>query len=126
MLLLSTVALAQSAPTLHLSLPEPLRLGAQGSLRIEASVPPDMPLLLTIQEEGEAIESLKGRLLRHDAEDPRATPLRFNLPLRGREAGFGSLTVRLQSHRCDDRGCEEIDIEETISLEVRLPEAGKH
>lgn len=81
----------------------------------------DRPLLLSPRSEGTAIEVVRGRLLRSDADDPSAEPLRFRIAIVAREPGDAILRVRVVAYQCAIR-CETLHGEASLSLRVSSPE----
>ncbi len=99
--------------------PPLLQVGDRARLVLVADVPPGMPVLVTPESDGATVEVVRGRLLRSDAVDPEASPLRFEVPVAARAAGHGVVRARVRSFECDaeDR-CESA--EGTASLTVRV------
>jgi hypothetical protein len=84
------------------------------------------PLMLTPTSDGPAIVVVRGRLLRADAEDPRAQPLRFHVPYVARTAGDAVLRVRIDGWSCtpiaegrEERRCQAVRAEASVTLTVR-------
>jgi hypothetical protein len=77
----------------------------------------DLPLLVTPRSEGAAVEVVRGRLLRADAEDPTAVPLRFRLPIVARGAGTSVFRVRVSGWACDRR-CAQVTGDASAVLRV--------
>ncbi len=104
---------------IELQPPDGLRRGDRADLLVLVHVPPRTaePLLLTPTSEGAAVEVVRGRLLREDAEDPEADPLRFRVPLVAAEAGTAVVRVRVESFTCEER-CRSVTFEEDITLRV--------
>jgi len=87
-------------------------------VRIEP--PSDAPLLLTPEAEGAAVEVVRGRMLRGDADDPEAHPLRFRIPIVARGAGTAVLRVRVSTWACAER-CRSLKGETSTVLRVTAP-----
>jgi hypothetical protein len=87
---------------LRLTSARELHVGEHARFALEVSLPPGAaePLLLTPFREGEALEVVKGRLLRSDARDPTARPLQFELPVLARAPGVARIGVRLLAYVC--------------------------
>jgi hypothetical protein len=75
--------------------------------------------LITPFREGQALEVVKGRLLRSDARDPNERPLRFELPMLARAAGVARVGVHLLAYVCesDDR-CRAVEAETRVDIVV--------
>jgi len=65
------------------------------------------PVLVTPSSEGDAIEIVRGRLLRADAESPEAETLRFRVPIVARTAGTAIFRVQVVGYTCTGRGHRE-------------------
>jgi hypothetical protein len=61
---------------------------------------------------------VKGRLLRTDALDPQANPLRFELPVIAATPGIALLNVTVLTYRCAFR-CEAVRYEVKQQVLVR-------
>jgi hypothetical protein len=98
---------------LSIAVPEALRVGDHRALVLTLSLPPDVatPLLVTPRGEGEALEIVRGRLLRADARDPQGTPLVFDLPVVARQPGTAVVRVRAAAYRCREKQCRELEVE---------------
>lgn len=99
-----TAAGAPLAPSLKLNgLPRELHVGEHARFDLEVQLPPNAatPLLLTPFREGQALEVVKGRLLRSDARDPNERPLHFELPVLARAPGVARIGVRLLAYLCE-------------------------
>ncbi|MFO0683289.1 MAG: hypothetical protein U0234_14625 [Sandaracinus sp.] len=77
------------------------------------------PLLVTPSVDGAAIEVVRGRLFRFDADDPSADPLRFRVPILARSVGTAVLSVRVDGHACEGARCEAVQVESTLRIDVR-------
>lgn len=77
------------------------------------------PLLVTPSADGAAIEVVRGRLFRFDADDPSADPLRFRVPILARSVGTAVLAVRVDGHACEGPRCEAVATEATLRIDVR-------
>ena len=99
--------------------PESLTVGDRASIIAEVRIVPpgDRPILLTPSSEGTAVEVVRGRLLRADAEDPNADVLRFSIPIVAATAGTAVLRVHVAGWACEER-CREV--EDDAELVVRV------
>lgn len=103
------------------------RVGETGEVIaiVDASNSAEGPLLLTPTSDGPAIEVVRGRLLRADAEDPRTTPLRFHVPFVARSPGDAVVRVRVDGWSCAalregaEVRCQVVRAEAAITLTVR-------
>lgn len=77
------------------------------------------PLLVTPTVDGAAVEVVRGRLFRFDAEDPSSDPLRFRVPVLARSVGTAVLSVRVDGHACEGPRCDAVDAEATARIDVR-------
>lgn len=126
-LLAVLVSIAASAsaeehrPTVTVRLDAPSHIATGDHLSMVATVtlsPPNrLPLLLTPSSEGTAIEVVRGRLLRADAEEPKANPLVFRIPLVARGPGTAVLRVRVLAYSCHEL-CRRVSVERTLTLRV--------
>lgn len=118
-LLLRTQAQADAAPNVRLRVPAELHVGQHARLELEVQLPPQAgrPLLLTPFREGQALEVVKGRLLRSDARDPGANPLQFELPVLARAPGSARIGVRLLAYVCEAR-CRAVETETSANVLV--------
>jgi hypothetical protein len=112
----------EALPRVTLLLPAELHAGQHALLTIEVELPAHAgkPLLLTPFHEGEAIEVVRGRLLRSDARDPLANPLRFELPMLAHAAGAAVVGVKLLVYLCEAQ-CRAVEIEARRNLVVLPP-----
>jgi hypothetical protein len=76
------------------------------------------PLLLTPHVEGEAVELVRGRLLRSDAKVMDATHLRFEVPVVARSEGTAILRVEVASFECSP-ACRRVVQSESRALRVQ-------
>ena len=68
--------------------PEPLRVGDRRAITLVVEgVEASLPVLVTTAEQGTALEVVRGRLTRLDAEAPDAEPLRFPISAGRARAG---------------------------------------
>jgi hypothetical protein len=77
------------------------------------------PLLVTPSVDGAAIQVVRGRLFRFDAEDPSADPLRFRVPIAAMSVGTAVLLVHVEGHACEGSRCEPVEAEARRAIEVR-------
>jgi hypothetical protein len=78
----------------------------------------ELPLLLTPRIEGDAVELVRGRLMRSDAKQADATHLRFEIPVVARSEGTAILRVSVSTYLCDE-SCRRIEATTSAVLEVR-------
>ncbi len=109
------------APGLSVQLegPDELALGDRAEIvaRVRLEPPNDLPLLVTPSGEGPAVEVVRGRLLRADADDPAAETLRFRIPIVARSAGTSVIRVRALGWACAER-CRQASGEASATLRV--------
>ncbi len=121
-LALAALARAQSAPlTVRIEAPAELHPGehADVALLVHAEDAARGPLLVTPTVDGAAVEVVRGRLFRFDAEDPASDPLRFRVPVLARSVGTAVLSVRVDGHVCEGSRCAAVDAEATARIDVR-------
>jgi hypothetical protein len=106
-------------PKLTLDVPRELRVGEHAHVVLVVELPPEAaePLLVTPYREGEALEVVKGRLLRSDARDPSAKPLRFELPVLAAAPGTALIGVKLLAYLCAPR-CRAVEAEARANVLV--------
>jgi hypothetical protein len=106
-------------PRLVLEVPRELHVGEHAYVELVVDLPAEAaePLLVTPYREGEALEVVRGRLLRSDARDPMAKPLRFALPVLARAAGSALIGVRLLAYLCVPR-CSAVEVEARANVLV--------
>lgn len=99
--------------------PERLEVGDRARIVAEVRLPEgnERPVLLTPGSEGTAVEVVRGRLLRADAEAPDATVLRFRIPIVARRPGTAVLRVEVLAHHCARR-CRPLRAETSTPLRV--------
>lgn len=78
----------------------------------------DLPLALSLHIDGEAIELVRGRLLRADAKSDGQGNLEFSVPVVARSPGAAILRVELMTYACDPR-CRRVDVSRSRALRVR-------
>jgi hypothetical protein len=107
-------------PTLALELPADLRVGQHARVSLSVKLPKAAaaPLLVTPFHEGAALEIVKGRLLRSDALDPAANPLRFELPVLALAPGAAVLGARLLAYLCSGERCRAVEVETRANVIV--------
>jgi hypothetical protein len=114
-------AAGQDAPRVELTIepPESLTVDDRKSVIVNVRVVPEghRPVLLTPTSEGSAVEVVRGRLLRADAEDPRAAVLRFSIPIVARTPGTSVLRVHVSGWACEER-CRPVDADAEVVLRV--------
>jgi hypothetical protein len=121
-MLLATLASAQSpALTVRIEAPPAMHPGdhADVVVLVHAEDLARGPLLVTPSVDGAAVEVLRGRLFRFEADDPDADPLRFRVPVLARSIGTAVLSVRADGHACEGARCEAVEAEATARIDVR-------
>ena len=110
---------ADETPSLRLHAPTELRVGQHARFALEVRLPQNAgrPVLLTPFREGQALEVVKGRLLRSDARDPEANPLVFELPVLARAPGSVRIGMRLLAYVCAPR-CRAFEAETSTNVLV--------
>lgn len=115
----------RAEPTVEVELVQPERLvaGTTASVNCLVSLLPEgaSPLLVTPRAEGDAVEVVRGRLVRSDADDPRAVPLRFRIPIVARSAGVAVLRVRVDGFACERGRCRAVAGQASLTLRVEAP-----
>ncbi len=112
-------ARSTAPPRLTLAVPRELRVGEHAHVELTLELPPEAAesLLLTAYREGKSLEVVKGRLLRSDARDPAATPLRFALPVLATAPGTALVGVRLLAYICAP-SCRAVEAETRANVVV--------
>ncbi|MEO0323645.1 MAG: hypothetical protein AAF447_11865 [Myxococcota bacterium] len=123
LLVASNGAAQPTAISARFDVPEELRVGDRRAVvLVVAGVEAGLPVLITTAEEGTAIEVVRGRLTRLDAETPDAEPLRFPIPLVARAPGTSVLRAELRTFACagsaPDAPCDEVVTTATLTLTV--------
>ena len=98
--------------------PERLVAGSRGTITAVVHVAPDVPVLITPNEEGTALFVVRGRLFRADSEDPSASPLRFQIPIVTRQPGTAVIRVRAASFECEGDDCRPVRGEASLTVRV--------
>lgn len=124
LLLWASLPAAALEPTSTLTI-EPateLRVGARASIPLLLHWRGTRPvqIIVSAHAEGRALDVVRGRLLRADAIDPEANPLRFDLPVVAAAPGVALLTVTALSYPCAFR-CEAQRIEASRQILIREP-----
>lgn len=117
----SAAPVTSAGPSMRLSPPRELHVGEHARLELELLLPAGAagPLLITPFHEGQALEVVKGRLLRSDARDPNARPLHFELPVLARTAGVARVGVRLLAYVCErEQRCRALQAETRADVVV--------
>ena len=115
---------AQPAPSIGVTLapPERLAVGDRAEVIATVQIAPrnEGPILVTPVSEGAAVEVVRGRLSRPDAEDPAATPLRFRIPIVAHSPGTAVLRVHALGYACRarTRRCRALESSTSIVLRV--------
>jgi hypothetical protein len=107
---------------LHIAGADSLPLSAHTSIPVLVELSPPSaarhPLLLTPHIEGNAVELVRGRLLRADGKQEDATHVRFELPVVARSEGTAILRVDLMAYLCDPL-CRRVNASDNRILHVR-------
>ncbi len=117
------LALAQPSPPVAASISidqhEAMHVGARATLTVQLTLPADTgePVLLTTSSEGSALDVVRGRLLRLDAEDPKAQTLRFAVPIVARAAGTAIFRVHALYYRCQ-ASCVAVEEDAESLIEI--------
>ena len=119
----ATAAAQPDAIQARFDAPEPLRVGDRRAVvLVVEGVETELPVLVTTAEEGTAIEVVRGRLTRLDAEAPGAEPRRVPIPLVARAPGTSVLRAEVRTFACegptDDAPCDEVVRTATLTLTV--------
>jgi hypothetical protein len=97
---------------------EPL---SEGPARLLVVVDPgdsrEQPLMLDVRSEGAALQVVRGRFRRSDAEVGADGRLHFRVPIVVRAQGSAIVTAQLRTYRCTD-GCREhrADAQRTLTV----------
>jgi len=110
---------AEAAPALGVAELRELHVGDRAALSVTLSLPASAaaPLLLTQSVEGEALEVVRGRLMRGDARDPTAQPLVFDVPVSARAPGTSIVRVHALVYLCASQ-CRAVELEQRLSVVV--------
>lgn len=102
-----------------LEAPRELHVGEHAHVELILELPTDAaePLLVTPYREGKALEVVQGRLLRSDAREPNARPLRFALPVLATAPGTALIGVRVLAYVCAPR-CRALELEAHTNVMV--------
>jgi len=119
--LMAALSSGQDAPHAELVIepPESLTVGDRASVIATVRIVPegDRPVLVTPTSEGTAVEVVRGRLLRADAEDSDAAVLRFSIPIVAATPGTSVLRVHVSGWACEAR-CRPVETDEEVVLRV--------
>ena len=107
-----------SASWLRFDTPPELTAGQRARVGLVVNLPQDLPVLVTPRSESTALAVVRGRLLREDAYDGSARPLRFPIPVVTRSAGTAILRVHVASFACDGEECVPIEAEASLTLRI--------
>ncbi|MBO6936992.1 MAG: hypothetical protein JJ863_18620 [Deltaproteobacteria bacterium] len=116
-LMVATVGYAQ-ALRVELDAPASLRAGDRTTVELRVWAEDERPVMVTPRAEGDAVEVVRGRLLRPDAVDPGATPLVFRIPIAAREPGPARVRVEVHSFTCEGDECRPVEGEAQLDLRV--------
>jgi hypothetical protein len=119
----ASVVLARDAPVRVELAPERfLRAGSHAAIEVIVQLPAgnDAPLLLTPSVEGEAVEVVRGRMMRPDAKPQDGDPmrLRFEVPVLAKSEGVAILRVDVTTYVCE-RTCQRVVLRASEVLRVR-------
>lgn len=120
LVLLLAPAAAQDREVVRVTLSSPSHLVADGAAEVVAEVvvpPGGRPILVTPTSEGTAVEVVRGRLLRTDADEIRPNVLLFRIPIRARGPGTAVLRVRVLAYDCAVR-CRAVEGDAVVVLHV--------
>lgn len=99
-----------------------VRAGSHTAIEVIVQLPAsnDSPLLLTPSVEGEAVEVVRGRLMRPDAKPVAGdeTRLRFEVPVLAKSEGTAILRVDVMTYVCE-RTCKRVVLRASEVLRVR-------
>jgi len=101
-----------------LDAPNTLRTGDRTAVELRVWAEADRPVMVTPRAEGDAVEVVRGRLLRPDAVNPSASPLLFRIPIAAHEPGPARIWVEVQSFRCEGDECRPIEAEAQVEVHV--------
>lgn len=116
---------APEPPAIEVVLEPPARLavGARAEViaRVRLRDHAGRPLMLTPATEGTAIEVVRGRLTRADADaqTEESDELRFRIPIVARMVGTAVLRVRIDGFACRAARCGAVQIEESVAIDVQ-------
>ncbi len=113
----ASVAFAQ-ALRVELDAPASLRAGDRTTVELRVWAEAERPVMVTPRAEGDAVEVVRGRLLRPDAVDPEASPLVFRIPIAAREPGPARVRVEVHSFTCEGDECRPIEGQAQVDLRV--------
>lgn len=108
-----------AAADLVIENPPSLTVGDRASVIAVVRITPagDRPVLVTPSSEGTAVEVVRGRLLRGDADDPDAEELRFSIPIVARAPGTAVLRVHVSGWACAER-CRPVEDDAEVVMRV--------
>ncbi len=122
LLLAASLALAQArALSIEVGPIGVLSAGEHAEVVVEVHAEPAArgPLLVTPSVDGAAVQVVRGRLFRFDAEDPDGDPLRFRVPITAMSVGTAVLLIRVDGHACEGTHCEPVEAEVRRTIVVR-------
>lgn len=118
----SLAAVSGSEVRVELAPERMLRAGTHTAIEVVVHLPPgnDSPLLITPSIEGEAVQVVRGRLMRPDGKPVEGdkSSLRFEIPVLARSEGTAILRVDVMTYVCE-RVCERVQIRGSEVLRVR-------
>lgn len=110
-------ALGQGALAVELRAPDAIREGDRAQITAVVRGAGAHPLLVTPRSEGTALEVVRGRLLRAEAEDPSSDVLEFRIPIVARSPGTSVVRVSAAGYACEAR-CRPVSAEAALVVQV--------
>ena len=118
----ANLALARELVQIELAPERTVRAGSHTAVEVIVQLPAgnNSPLLLTPSVEGEAVEVVRGRLMRPDAKavDGDHSRLRFEVPVLAKSEGTAILRVDVMTYVCE-RVCVRVVLRASEVLRVR-------
>ncbi len=110
-------ASAQGELVVELSAPGAIHEGDRAQITALVRGAGPHPLLVTPRSEGTALEVVRGRLLRAEAEDPSSEVLEFRIPIVARSPGTSVVRVSAAGYACEAR-CRPVSAEASLVVQV--------
>ncbi len=97
-----------------------LRVGAHSALSVVLTLPEGAaePVLLTPTAEGEALEVVRGRLMRGDARRAQQGALYFELPVVAKSSGSSIVRIHALAYACREDLCRAVEAETQVHMVV--------
>jgi hypothetical protein len=118
----ANLAFARELVQIELAPERTVRAGSHTAVEVIVQLPAgnDSPLLLTPSVEGEAVEVVRGRLMRPDAKaiNGDQSRLRFEVPVLAKSEGTAILRVDVMTYVCE-RVCRRVVLRASEVLRVR-------